>query len=113
MTIQLSDLKIYLRIDFDSDNHYLTHLLEVAKSFIKEQTNVEYISGDKVYEQAILFLSAHFYDNRSIISEKATPTNVPYTIEELIRHIKLRGAITVVQQTTEEAELTEQENDNS
>ena len=93
MTIQLSDLKEYLRIDHDVDNHYLTHIIEVARDFIAQQTGVVYCENDKVYEQAILFLSAHFYDNRSCISDKGSPSNIPYTIEELIRHIKLRGTL--------------------
>jgi len=91
MTLQVSDIKAYLRITHNVDDTFLTGLMETAKDFIKEQTGVVFQNGDKVYEQCVLFLVAHLYDNRSSVSEKAT-NEIPYTLDALMRHIKLRGA---------------------
>lgn len=91
MSITITDIKTYLRINHNIDDNYLTDLIDVAKAFIFEQTGVEYSESDKVFEQGIYFLVAHLYDNRSPISEKAVNT-VPYTLDAIIKHLKIRGA---------------------
>ncbi|MBO4778074.1 MAG: phage gp6-like head-tail connector protein, partial [Bacteroidales bacterium] len=92
MSIELSDIKAYLRINHDVDDSYIGELVEVAKSFIKEQTGVAYSDNDKVYRQGVLFLVAHLYDNRSAVEEK-TVNIVPYTLDAIIKHIRLRGEL--------------------
>lgn len=96
MSIELSDIKSYLRIDHDIDDAFIKDLVEVSKAFIKEQTGVEFVAGDKVYEQGILFHVAHLYDNRSAYAEKAV-NEIPYTLDAIIRHIKIRGAVDVTE----------------
>ena len=91
MSIELSDIKAYLRISHNIDDNFITSLVETSKAFIKEQTGVDYVAGDKVYEQGILFHVAHLYDSRSAYAEKAI-NEVPYTLDAIIRHIKIRGA---------------------
>ena len=91
MTLLVDDIKAYLRISHNVDNSFLESLMSTAKDFIKEQTGVAYTDGDKVYEQCVLFTVAHLYDNRASISEKAI-NEIPYTLDALIRHIKIRGA---------------------
>lgn len=92
MSLALSDIKNYLRINHSIDDAYLESLIELSKTFINEQTGVEYTDNDKVYQQGVFFLVAHLYDNRSPISEKAVNT-VPFTLDAIIRHIKIRGAL--------------------
>jgi len=94
MSIELSDIKSYLRITHNVDDTFIESLVGTSKAFIKEQTGVEFVAGDKVYEQCVLFLVAHLYDNRASVTEKAT-TEIPYTLDALLRHIKIRGAIEV------------------
>lgn len=91
MSIELSDIKAYLRIQHDLDDKYISELVETSKAFIKEQTGIAHVAGDKVYEQGVLFYVAHLYDNRAIITEKAT-NEIPFTLDAIIRHIKIRGA---------------------
>ncbi|MBO5869612.1 MAG: phage gp6-like head-tail connector protein [Clostridia bacterium] len=91
MSIQTADIKTYLRINHDKDDDYLLSLIEISKQYIKEQTGVEYVEADKVYRQAVFFMVAHLYDNRSSITEKAV-NSVPYTLDALIIHLRLRGA---------------------
>lgn len=89
--ISLMEIKSYLRINHGQDDSYITALIEVAKSFIAEQTGVIYAETDKVYNQAVLFLIAHLYDNRSPVSEKAV-VSVPFTLDALLIHLRIRGA---------------------
>ena len=53
MSLTVTDIKTYLRINHTVDDSYLTGLIDVAKQFIAEQTGVEYSESDKVYEQGI------------------------------------------------------------
>lgn len=94
MSLELNDIKAYLRITHNVDDTFIESLVGTSKAFIKEQTGVEFVAGDKVYEQCVLFLVAHLYDNRASVTEKAT-TEIPYTLDALLRHIKIRGAIEV------------------
>lgn len=91
MSIELSDIKSYLRITHNVDDTFIESLVGTSKAFIKEQTGVEFVEADKVYKQAVFFMVAHLYDNRSAITEKAVHS-VPYTLDALIIHIRLRGA---------------------
>lgn len=91
MSISLTDIKNYLRINHNVDDAYIESLIETSKLYIKEQTGVGLVEGDKVYEQGVFFMVAHLYDNRSPISEKAVNT-VPYTLDAILKHIKVRGA---------------------
>lgn len=91
MTLNLEYVKKYLRIDFNNDDAYLGDLITLSKDFIKQQTGVEYNAADTVYNQAVLLMVAHFYDNRTPISEKAV-VNVPNSLDCMLKHIGMRGA---------------------
>ena len=91
MTLIVADIKNYLRITHNADDAYIESLIEIAKQYIQEQTGVYFVEADKVYKQAVFFMVAHLYDNRSAITEKAVHS-VPYTLDALIIHIRLRGA---------------------
>lgn len=45
---------------------------------------------DNIYFHTVILLSAHFYDNRSFLTEKAV-YQVPYSLDCLIKHIGMRG----------------------
>lgn len=91
--IQLADVKQFLRIAFNDDDTYINNLIVMAKQLISEQTGVEYTENDKVYEMAILQAVAHYYDKRESFSEKSAVA-VPYTLDCLIKHLGMRGALT-------------------
>ena len=90
--MELSEVKNYLRITHTVDDEYITRLITFAEKFIEEQTGVKYNEQDDVYKIAILQTIAHFYDKRESVSEK-TAQNVPFTMDCLIKHIGLRGAL--------------------
>ena len=85
-------VKKYLRIDFDCDDGYIDDLIQMSKDFIKEQTGVEYNESDTVYTQALLLMIAHFYDNRTPVSEKAV-SEIPFSLGCMLKHIGMRGSI--------------------
>ena len=87
MSLSLTDVKKYLRIDFDNDNDYISDLIEMSKAYIKEQTGKEYTAGNKVYEQAILLMVAGYYDNRTPFSEKAVNEMNCMSLKYMLNHI--------------------------
>ena len=87
MPLTLSDVKQYLRIDFDSDDTYISQLIDMSKSYIKEQTGKTYTAGNKVYEQAILLMVAGFYDNRTPFTEKAVNETNCMSLKCMLNHI--------------------------
>ncbi len=92
MTSMLSDVKKYLRVDFNNDDDYIEDLIKMSKDYIYGQTDVEYAENDLLYKQAILLTVANFYDNRSPISEKAI-IETPMSLTQLIKQIGMRGPI--------------------
>ena len=89
MTIELDEVKLYLRITHSEDDEYITRLITMAEQFIYEQTNIEYDDDDETYKQAVLLAIAHFYDKRESTSEKGQVT-VPMTLDYLIKQIGMR-----------------------
>ena len=92
MTINLDDIKNYLRISHDKDDAVLANLLETAKSFAKIKTGVSYNENDNLYDLLLKYLIQHYYDNRSAIMDKNL-IEVPMTITDLIKTITYRGPI--------------------
>lgn len=89
--MEIKKLKIFLRINYDTDDDFLQELIEFAKTFIEEQTNVKYDPNDTVYFHSLILLAAHLYDNRSYITDKTVNT-LPYSLDCMIKHIGMRGA---------------------
>lgn len=89
MSLELTDVKKYLRIDFDNDNEYISDLIEMSKAYIKEQTGKVYTAGNKVYEQAVLLMVAGFYDNRTPFSEKAVNEQNCMSLKSMLNHIAM------------------------
>lgn len=90
--IKLADVKKYLRVAHDEDDNYIESIITMVTQLIEEQTGVEDSTNDYVYKMAILQGIAHFYDKRESFSEKSQVT-VPYTLDCLIKHIAMRGAL--------------------
>lgn len=86
----LEKIKKYLRISHSKDDDYLNDSIELAKVFIQQKTNVKYNDQDLIYSKAIQMLVAYYYDTRTIITDKNI-TNLPYTIDELLKTISFRG----------------------
>ena len=92
MEPNLTNLKSFLRIDFNDDDAYITSLIDISKDYIKEQTGVKYTYKDSVYNQAVFLMVQHFYDNKTIMTEKAV-NEIPYTLTSMIHHIGMRGKL--------------------
>ena len=81
--LDLYDAKAYLRIDFDLDDLFIELALDSAKSYVCNYCKRSAEDLDNIAEicMAVLVLTAHFYDNRSL---EADTEALNYTIGKLL-----------------------------
>lgn len=81
--LDLYDAKAYLRIDFDLDDLFIELALDSAKSYVCNYCKRPMEDLDSIAEicMAVLVLTAHFYDNRSL---EADTEALNYTIGKLL-----------------------------
>lgn len=81
--LDLYDAKAYLRIDFDLDDLFIELALDSAKSYVCNYCKRPMEDLDDIAEicMAVLVLTAHFYDNRSL---EADTEALNYTIGKLL-----------------------------
>lgn len=89
----LEDLKLFLRIDEDitDDDQYLEESMLAATIYIEQMTGKPY-KNDPLYDRAITYMVAHWYENRDINSTKTFVHDLPYTLTPIIQHIALSQA---------------------
>lgn len=81
--LDLYDAKSFLRVDFDNDDIFIELALESAKSYVCNYCKRTIEELDNIPEicMAVLVLTAHFYDNRSL---EADTESLNYTIGKLL-----------------------------
>jgi len=99
MALALATAKNYLRVTGTADDTLITALMAAAGQFIDQctgktkkviGTTETAISEDGLYQQAILILLAHWYENRGEQLPQ-TLNEVDYATKALINHITLCG----------------------
>lgn len=81
--LDIYDAKSFLRIDFDTDDMFIELALESAKSYVCNYCKRSAEELDSIPEvcMAVLVLTAHFYDNRSLETDTES---LNYTIGKLL-----------------------------
>lgn len=81
--LDLYDAKSFLRVDFDNDDIFIELALESAKSYVCNycKRTIEELDNMPEICMAVLVLTAHFYDNRSL---EADTESLNYTIGKLL-----------------------------
>lgn len=81
--LQLTDAKNFMRIDFDDDDFMIELMLESAKSYICTYTKrtLEELNNYQEVAMAILVLTSHFYDKRTLETDSIS---INYTIASIL-----------------------------
>jgi len=93
--MQLSEIKSYLRVDFNDDDALLTGLMTGAEDYIKNTTGKKFEEDSAgkepaLYVLAVQMLVGHWYSNRGVASDK--PVNdLPYSLTAIVNHLALCG----------------------
>ena len=81
--LDLYDAKSFMRIDFDMDDYLIEIMLESAKGWVcsYKKRNIEDLDNFPEVTMAILVLTSHFYDNRSLETDNEL---INYTISKIL-----------------------------
>lgn len=81
--LQLTDAKNFMRIDFDEDDFMIELMLESAKGYVCTYTkrSLEELNEYQEVAMAILVLTSHFYDKRSL---ECDSVSINYTISSIL-----------------------------
>ena len=86
----LSDVKQYLRVDFDDDDNLIQSLINTAIRYIQTQTGKQYVPTDEVWNNCIRLLVVHWYETRFLHPTRpGTLATVSHTVNAHITLISL------------------------
>ena len=93
MALSINTVKEYLRVDYDDEDTTINNLITTANSYIKRSTgktkiNDTAIDDDEVFCQLQQLLVAHWFENRSAVSDKQV-YKVPLSADVMLEHIKM------------------------
>lgn len=93
--MDISEIKLYLRITHDDEDALIESFCEAAENYIRQKTGkskkgADDIANDVLYKQTVKLMVAHWYENRAVISPSAT-NKISHTVDALIDHISLCG----------------------
>nr|DAW46443.1 MAG TPA: Head Tail Connector Protein [Caudoviricetes sp.] len=96
--IELSRVKLHLRVDHDEEDALIQGYLDAAQSHVEQHcdrtlveanpTGPEQMLLTKDVEQAILLLVGHWYANREAVVVGNAPTAVPLAVDRLLWYRK-------------------------
>lgn len=87
--MDLQDLKLYLRLDHDDEDDFLTGLLKASELYLENagcKTNYE----SELYSLAVKMLVSHWYENRCITGNFGNLELSLNSIITQLRDVKIR-----------------------
>lgn len=98
MALTLSQVKVYLRVDYNTEDSLITNLMQAATDQVKQTTgkttyNDATIEENELFQTVVEMIVAHWYENRGMVSPAAV-NNLPLSVESIIKHISLCGEFT-------------------
>lgn len=85
----LADIKVYLRVDWDSEDDLISHLQSAAETYVLSLCRDFTAEGvPEPVQQAIMLLAAHFYENRQTLREGKSISEIPFTVSALISNYR-------------------------
>lgn len=93
--MELTEIKLYLRIDTTAEDTLLTSLLAAAESYIKQTTGktlkgTAAINTDELYNLCVKLMVAHWYENRAVQTQTQL-NSFDFSVQTLLNHITLCG----------------------
>lgn len=87
--MELERFKTYARIDHADEDALIEAMLTAADNAVRDMTGKDPPhAGDELFDMAVLQLAAHWYENRTPVTDTAV-NEVPFTLQVLLNHIAL------------------------
>ena len=87
--MELERFKTYARIDHADEDTLIEAMLTAADNAVRDMTGKDPPkTGDELFDMAVSQLAAHWYENRTPVTDTAT-NEVPFTLQVLLNHIAL------------------------
>lgn len=88
--ITLEQFKLYAHIDGSDEDAVIGSMLTAADAAVRDMTGKAPPGGaDEVFDIAVLQLAAHWYENRTPVTDGGSVTEVPFTLQALLNHISM------------------------
>ena len=99
--VELERFKLYAHVDHADDDQLILTLIAAADIAVRDMTGKDPPkAGDELYDMAVLQLAAHWYENRTPVTDTAT-NEVPFTLQVLLNHIALSSRYPEKEDTNE------------
>lgn len=96
--LDMTTVKMHLRVDGDEEDALIGGYLEAAKAHVEQHCDRQLVNADPVepeqmgltrdVEQAILLLVGHWYSNREAVVVGGAPSAVPLAVDRLLWYRK-------------------------
>ena len=84
----IEEVKQYLRLDGSEEDTFLASLIDAAKLYIKNATDVEVDESIEFHKLAIKLLIAHWYENREVIGKA---DKLAFGLDSILQQIQFSG----------------------
>lgn len=91
MSLELDEIKAYLRIDEDEDDTMLSSFLDAAKKYL-ENAGVKEDSNNSLYKLVVSMLVCNLYENRNIPDTDRSTNTQAFSLKSLITQLKCSQA---------------------
>ncbi len=99
--VTLERFKLYARIDHADEDELITATIAAADTAVRDMTGKAPPGGaDELFDLAVLQLAAHWYENRTPVTDTAV-NEVPFTLQVLLNHIALSSRYPEKEDTNE------------
>ena len=87
--VELERFKLYAHVDHADDDQLILSMIAAADIAVRDMTGKRPPSEtDELFDIAILQLSAHWYENRTPVTDVSV-TEVPFTVQMLLNYIAM------------------------
>ena len=87
--VELERFKLYAHVDHADDDQLILTLIAAADTAVRDMTGKRPPGEtDELFDVAILQLSAHWYENRTPVTDVSV-TEVPFTVQMLLSYIAM------------------------